>query len=258
MIENIDANIGRLLARLDELGIAEDTLVVFTTDNGTAAGGRGLERRDAGPEGFALSGRHPRAVLLAVAGHAPGGVDVAAVTAHIDVLPTLCEITGAAIPPAVAATVEGRSLVPLLEDAEAAWPDRLLVTHLGRWERGKAAASAYRNCRVREGRWQLVNTKNRPAAWELYDIAADPGEQTQSRRQASRRRRPAGRGLRRLVGRACRTTSSTKISTAPPRIRSRRRFGKPLARMRRRSPGPCSSRSRPDRSPSCRSRDRVP
>jgi acetyl esterase/lipase len=110
-------------------------------------------------------------------GTLPAGVDIPAVTAHIDVLPTLCEIAGAEIPPAVAAKVEGRSLVPLFLDAEAEWPDRLLVTHVGRWDRGQAAASGYRNCRVREGRWQLVNTKNRPDAWELYDIAADPGEQ---------------------------------------------------------------------------------
>jgi acetyl esterase/lipase len=109
-------------------------------------------------------------------GTLPAGVDVPAVTAHIDVLPTLCELAGATIPPPVAAKVEGRSLVPLLEDAEAEWPDRLLVTHVGRWERGKAAESAYRNCRIREGRWQLVNTKNRRDAWELYDLAADPGE----------------------------------------------------------------------------------
>jgi arylsulfatase len=103
-------------------------------------------------------------------------VDVPAVTAHIDVLPTLCELAGATIPPTIAAKVEGRSLLPLLEDTEAMWPDRLLVTHVGRWERGKAAESALRNCRIREGRWQMVNTKNRPEAWELYDLAADPGE----------------------------------------------------------------------------------
>jgi arylsulfatase len=104
------------------------------------------------------------------------GVDVPAVVAHIDVLPTLCGITATAIPADVAAKVEGRSLVPLLHDATAAWPDRPLVTHVGRWDRGKAAGSALRNCRIREGRWSLVNVKNDPQAWELYDLATDPGE----------------------------------------------------------------------------------
>jgi arylsulfatase A-like enzyme len=96
--------------------------------------------------------------------------------AHIDVVPTLCDLTGTAIPPPVAQKLEGRSLVPLLRDAAAPWPDRMLFTHVGRWGRGKAVASALANVRVREGRWSLVNVQNDPAAWELYDLAADPGE----------------------------------------------------------------------------------
>ena len=99
-----------------------------------------------------------------------------AVTAHVDVLPTLCELAGAAIPPAVARRVEGRSLVPLLRDRGAAWPDRSLVTHQGRWDRGQAAASQFRNCRIREGRWSLVNVRNTSDGWELYDVDADPAE----------------------------------------------------------------------------------
>jgi hypothetical protein len=109
-------------------------------------------------------------------GSLPEGIDVPAVTAHLDVLPTVCEIAGVEIPPGVAATIEGRSLVPLLRDATAAWPDRPLVTHQGRWKRGQAAASQFGNVRVREGRWNLVNVANRPDGWELYDVAADPGE----------------------------------------------------------------------------------
>ena len=176
MIENIDTNMGRLLAKLDEWGLAEDTLVVFTTDNGTAAGSQVFNDGMRANKGSPYRGGTRAPSFWRWPGTLPAGVDVAAVTAHIDVLPTLCELAGVAVPPAVAAKVEGRSLVPLLEDAEAAWPDRMLVTHVGRWERGKASESAYRNCRIREGRWQLVNVKNRADAWELYDLAADPGE----------------------------------------------------------------------------------
>ena len=177
MIENIDTNMGRLLAKLDEWELAEDTLLVFSTDNGTAAGGAVFNDGMRGTKGSPYRGGTRVPAFWRWPGTLPAGVDIPAVTAHIDVLPTLCELAGATIPPAVAAKVEGRSLVPLLEDAEAEWPDRLLVTHVGRWERGKAAENALRNCRIREGRWQLVNTKNRPDAWELYDLAADPGEQ---------------------------------------------------------------------------------
>ncbi len=177
MIENIDTNVGRLLGKLDEWGLAEETLVVFTTDNGSAAGAPVCNDGMRGHKGSPYRGGTRVPSFWRWPGTLPAGVDIPAVTAHIDVLPTLCEIAGATIPPAVAARVEGRSLVPLLEDAEAEWPDRLLVTHVGRWKRGKAAESGYRNCRIRAGRWQLVNVKNRPDAWELYDLAADPGEQ---------------------------------------------------------------------------------
>ena len=177
MIENIDANLGRLLGKLDEWGIADETLVVFSTDNGTAAGSPVFNDGMRGQKNSPYRGGTRVPAFWRWPGTLPAGVDVRAVTAHIDVVPTLCEIAGATIPPAVAAKVEGRSLVPLLEDAEAEWPDRPLVTHVGRWERGKAAESAYRNCRIREGRWQLVNVQNRPDTWELFDLAADPGEQ---------------------------------------------------------------------------------
>jgi arylsulfatase A-like enzyme/acetyl esterase/lipase len=176
MIENIDSNLGRLLDRLEQWGIADDTLLVFTTDNGTAAGQRVFNAGMKGAKGTPYRGGTRVPSYWRWPGTLAEGVEVPAVTAHLDVLPTLCEIAGAEIPGPVAASLEGRSLVPLLVDAAAAWPDRPLFTHLGRWERGKAAESGLRQCRVREGQWSLVNTRNDPAAWELYDLLADPGE----------------------------------------------------------------------------------
>ena len=176
MIENIDTNVGRLLGKLDEWGLANDTLVVFTTDNGTATGDRIFNAGMRGMKGTAYRGGTRVPSLWRWPGTLPAGIDVPAVTAHIDVLPTLCEFSGVAIPPEVAAKVEGRSLVPLLRDAKAPWQDRPLFTHLGRWDRGQMAETAYRQCRVREGKWSLVNVKNTPNTWELYNISADPGE----------------------------------------------------------------------------------
>ena len=177
MIENIDTNVGRLMRKLDEWGLADDTLVVFTTDNGTATGAPVFNAGMRGTKGTAYRGGTRVPSFWRWPGTLPSDVDVPAVTAHIDVLPTLCEFSGVAIPPEVAAKVEGRSLVPLLRDGKAAWPDRPLFTHLGRWDRGKQAETEYRQCRVREGKWSLVNVKNNPTTWELYDVAADPGEQ---------------------------------------------------------------------------------
>ena len=176
MIENIDTNMGRLIEKLDEWGIADDTVLVFTTDNGTAAGGPVWSAGMRGQKGTPYRGGTRVPSFWRWPGTLPAGVDVPAVTAHIDVLPTLCELADVTIPPAVAAKIEGRSLVPLLRDKHAAWPDRPLFTHVGRWNRGQARESAYAQCRVRAGKWSLVNTKNKPDAWELYDLAVDPGE----------------------------------------------------------------------------------
>jgi arylsulfatase len=176
MIENVDANMGRLLDALDRLGIADETLVVFTTDNGTAAGETVWSAGMRGKKGTPYRGGTRVPSFWRWRGTLPAGVDVAAVTAHIDVLPTLCELAGAQVP--ADAAVEGRSLVPPLRDATAPWPDRSLVTHVGRWEPGQAAAGKFTKCRVRHGRWSLVNTQNRADGWELYDVAADPGETT--------------------------------------------------------------------------------
>ena len=176
MIENIDTNMGRLLGKLDEWGLADDTLVVFTTDNGSATGAPVFNAGMRGMKGTPYRGGTRVPSFWRWPGTLSAGVDVPAVTAHIDVLPTLCELAGAAIPAKVATTVEGSSLVPLLRDPTAAWPDRPLFTHLGRWDKGQVAGNAYRQCRVREGKWSLVNVKNTPNTWELYDVAADPGE----------------------------------------------------------------------------------
>jgi arylsulfatase len=176
MIENIDTNVGRLLKKLDEWGLADDTLVVFTTDNGTATGAPVFNAGMRGTKGTAYRGGTRVPSFWRWPGTLPSGIDVPAVTAHIDVLPTLCELAGAEIPTGIAAKVEGRSLVPLLRDGKAPWPDRPLFTHVGRWDRDKQAETEYRQCRIREGKWSLVNVKNSPTSWELYDVSADPGE----------------------------------------------------------------------------------
>ncbi|MEL6109549.1 MAG: sulfatase/phosphatase domain-containing protein, partial [Planctomycetota bacterium] len=70
-------------------------------------------------------------------------------------------------------TIDGRSLLPLLENPTAEWPDRNLFIHQGRWEKGADPnLSKFKNCGVRSQRWRFVNNK------ELYDIQNDPYEKT--------------------------------------------------------------------------------
>jgi arylsulfatase len=98
-------------------------------------------------------------------------------TAHLDVFPTLAELAGARVPAETATRLEGRSLVSLLENPAAPWAERYLFTHVGRWERGQAAQSKYRQCSVRFQQFELVSAaRGGQKAWELYDLLTDPGE----------------------------------------------------------------------------------
>ncbi|MEY4692703.1 MAG: Arylsulfatase [Verrucomicrobiota bacterium] len=168
MIAHLDAALGRLMARLDATGASRDTLVIFQTDNGHSvdrifnAGMRGMK-------GTPYEGGIRVPAFWRWPGRLPAGTDCAALTAHVDVFPTLATLAGADLS-RWPSQVEGRSLLPLLEDPRAPWADRLLVTHFGRWEYGEAAAARYRLCAIRDARFKLVNHR------ELYDLEADPGE----------------------------------------------------------------------------------
>ena len=142
MVENIDTNMGRLLRTIDSLGLADNTLIVFSTDNGSAAGSSFYNAEMHGSKGSPYRGGTRVPAFWKWKGVLPEGVDVPQVTAHIDVLPTLCELAGVKVPDAVDEKIEGRSLVPLLMIQNAEWPDRPLVTHQGRWKRGESAENA--------------------------------------------------------------------------------------------------------------------
>lgn len=167
MIGNIDANMGRLFAKLKEWGMEEDTLVIFMTDNDHSV----PDLYNAGmraAKGSPYEGGTRVPSFWRWKSHLPEGADVAALSAHVDLFPTLAELAGGATPKDRA--LDGRSLLPLLKNPAAPWPDRFLFTHVGRWERGKAAESKHSRCAVRTSRFRLVNNA------ELHDIQNDPGE----------------------------------------------------------------------------------
>ncbi len=179
MIENIDDNFGLLVKKLDEWDLWDDTLVIFMTDNGQAGrtGRLNGERTTMFTAGFKTGKGSP----YEGGTHVPSfwrwkdrlgeGVDIPALTAHIDLFKTFCELAGAKTPPGIQ-PIDGRTLLPLLENPEADWSDRSLFVHQGRWAKGDDPnESKFKNCAVRTQRWRFVNNK------ELYDIASDPLEQ---------------------------------------------------------------------------------
>jgi arylsulfatase A-like enzyme len=176
MITNIDDNFGKMVRYLNKSGLERDTLVIFMTDNGGTAG---VQIFNAGMRGAKVTpyrgGTRVPALWRWPAGF-QGGVDINQLTAHIDIFPTLAEIAGVNTQGQI--PLDGRSLLPLLKDSAAPWPDRTLFTHVGRWERGHAAESKYAQCSVRNTRYQLVNAVNKGEKWELFDVQNDPGEKT--------------------------------------------------------------------------------
>lgn len=177
MIENIDANVGLLLADLERQGMLDDTLVVFMTDNGMSMPpgtirGEKFTPFNAGMKGSKCTPNEGGTRVPSFwvwKGHVAEGIDIPALAAHIDLYRTLCDLAGAEVP---SSRLEpgGRSLVPLLENPSADWPDRTLFTHVGRWNPGERDQFKYRGSAVRTNRWRLVNNK------QLYDISADRGQ----------------------------------------------------------------------------------
>ena len=204
MIENIDDNFGRLL-EAQRMGPEENTLVIFMTDNGGTAGTRIFNAGMRGAKVTPYQGGTRVPSFWRWPAAFKGGVDVGALTAHIDIFPTLAEIAGAKWTDAMREQVEGRSLVPLLKDPKADWPDRFLVTHVGRWERGQAEQSKFANCSIRDGRFTLVNNASC----------------TTSRPTRARRRTSSPSTRRSWRGSAPPTTSGGRASSPPWRTRTR-------------------------------------
>ena len=180
MIENIDDNFGRLVEKLDQWDAWENTLVIFMTDNGQASrsgklNGKRVPLFTAGfktGKGSPYEGGTHVPAFWRWKGVLGEGVDIAELSAHIDLYKTFCELAGVSIPESVQA-IDGRSMLPLLEDPKTDLPDRFLFVHQGRWAKdADPNGSKFKNCAVRTERWRWVNNQ------ELYDIRNDPFEST--------------------------------------------------------------------------------
>jgi arylsulfatase A-like enzyme len=168
MITNIDENVGRLMSKLTALGLEENTILIFMTDNGTAAGFQGGKGFNAGmrsTKGSEYDGGHRVPCFLRwPARGLSGGRDIGRLTAHIDLLPTLIDMCR--LPKPTGVKFDGANLMPLLRGADADWPDRVLITDSQRIEHPEK----WRQSAVMTDRWRLIDGK------ELYEIHTDPGQ----------------------------------------------------------------------------------
>ncbi|MGA2660269.1 MAG: arylsulfatase [Verrucomicrobiota bacterium] len=177
MCECIDDNIGRLLARLDELKIAENTMVIFLTDNGPQQPRYNSGLLDL--KGNTHEGGVRVPFFVRWPGHFEAGRAVGRIAAHIDVAPTLLELCG--VPKPAGVRFDGISLVPLLKGESGDWPERTLYFQ---WHRGDVP-ELNRACAAVSQPYKLVQPRGAegraaafPPRFELYDYAADPLEMT--------------------------------------------------------------------------------
>lgn len=154
MMENQDDNVGRVLRRLDDLGLRENTIVVYFSDNGpnTWRWNGGMKGRKGGTDDGSV--RSP--CFIRWPAGLPAGHSVQHVAGAIDLLPTLTALAG--IPHGSNRPLDGRDLSPLLRGEPVEWPERLLFAH---WA-GRTS--------VRTDRHRL------DAAGQLYDVVSDPGQ----------------------------------------------------------------------------------
>ena len=187
MVTNIDENVGRLLRKLKEWDLEDNTILIFMTDNG-ALGGIRMENGDSdgfplepwsrfganlrGRKGSPYEGGHRVPFFLRwPQGGLGGGKDVAGLTSHIDVMPTLMEFCG--VESSSPVQFDGVSLAPLLRGQASASERTLFVAHLGgSYANPTFELLPYDISAVLTTRWRLVFGK------ELYDITRDPMQRT--------------------------------------------------------------------------------
>jgi arylsulfatase A-like enzyme len=166
MVTNIDDNVGRLLKKLDDLKIADDTIVIFMSDNGPEkarynAGLRGLK-------GTVYDGGLRVPFFFRWPSALKASRTVQSTFAHIDVTPTLLEATGVAAPAGV--RMDGMSFLPWLRENLRA-PERVLFFQ---WHRGDVP-QRMRSAAARGSRYKAV-WKTPEAAPELFDLDNDLAE----------------------------------------------------------------------------------
>jgi len=174
MIMNIDENVGRLADFLDEEGLAEDTILVYLTDNGSTFGSRYFNAGMRGRKTELWEGGHRVPLFIRWPGGELGAPrDVAGLTQVQDVLPTLIDLAGVVTP--TAPRFDGISLAPVLRGRAAVPSDRMIVINYSRMPIGFDYPSpASPSIMRREGagvlwkRWRLLQDR------ELYDLASDP------------------------------------------------------------------------------------
>ena len=179
LVLSIDDNVGRLLEQLERAGELEETLVIATTDNGQMLGEHGIEQKGAAYE---PSIRVPLALRWPV--RIPSGSRLDALALNVDLMPTILDAAGLAVP----ADVHGRSLFDLFRPEAAPWRERFLYLLPAFGGEDGITQRA-----LVEARWKLVVDRldDYEETW-LYDLERDPDERVNQARDPAHAERVRG------------------------------------------------------------------
>jgi arylsulfatase A-like enzyme len=159
LVERVDDALDRILSALDDAGVRDDTLVVFTSDHGDMNAAHELNQK------WALYDESARVPLIVDAPDGRSGVvDSHLVSTGLDLLPTLCDYAGATPPD----DLHGRSLLPLVEDGHVDdWRDAVVAeSHMYDLNARMVRTDQYKYAVYGRGRYRE----------QLFDMEADPGE----------------------------------------------------------------------------------
>ena len=205
MVTKFDEDLARLRKEIKDLGLEENTMLIFLTDNGPCPWFGGIKIDNDGfiEEGYSAGMRGGKIWGYENAHRVPcfirwpakgieGGKDVANLTAHFDLLPTFIDCCGLKKPDEV--EFDGVSLLPLLKNQQTEWPGRTIFVHNQRVD----FPVKYKEYQVLTERWRLINSYQKeiedmegfnsgkpsgeiryvsdPDVYELYDIIQDPGQ----------------------------------------------------------------------------------
>ncbi len=176
-IHSVDRNVGRLLKLLAELKLADDTIVIFTSDHGYQIGHNGLWHKGNGvwlAEGH--SGRRPNmfeeSIRVPLVVRWPGvvkpGTTIDQVVKQLDFFPTLLDMAGVGTPPNL--KIHGRSFAPILKGEPVEWNDTLF----GQYDMHHGAIARMRMIRTPD--WKLIRHFEPGVEDEMFDLAHDPEE----------------------------------------------------------------------------------
>lgn len=161
----VDENVGRLLDYLGDESLLENTIIVYTSDNGFFLGDHGLmDKRLMYEESISVP-----YVISWPAALPKGQVDDRHMVLNIDFAPTLLDLAGLPVP----ASMQGKSVRPLLEGKEVSdWRASFLYEYF----EYPAVHCVRKNRGVRTSQWKLIHFWEEPESFELYDLKADPDE----------------------------------------------------------------------------------